>query len=497
MTKQEIKLMGLLMSGDKGSIHQALSLMDALGMETQEENDSLVSQVTEYLYNNASHENDYRDRTKTLRKELVRFKGGVYKELVDSVDSVIDSLWPNNKKPTGSVIHGKQTQTLDFMYLIEGDYGPDSYQFGLAYTFTGNLKKSLKQKGLIQKDDQVYPYYDEDYFRFDITFELDQINFNKLKLASTRSDTMRKLTKRQASRKLARGGLVEPKNAESRNKTSNYEMMTEEAKTIEKMLKKYGEVKTFFPRSGRYQGSINIDLSVPEYELSISIYITPEGYVAEVSDLGGYYQETFKGTPHNVDALVRKSIDLARQSVEDDYRKDNFMDAWDDDEDYGYRQASRKLDELYSQLTNNRRRARFHEGPEGTKEFEEWKAEQPEEFQEEWDANTEKYKDKFKQANLTRRQASRALDRLHAQVVGTKRTAARSIENDLEDLYEFLNEYDGLTAGGKKDFRYFLEGMFDNMEQPEEMAIIIYQYIAPLSKGIAKQLNALNAWLSN
>jgi len=39
--------------------------------------------------------------------------------------------------------------------------------------------------------------------------------------------------------------------------------------------------------------------------------------------------------------------------------------------------------------------------------------------------------------------------------------------------------------------------MFDRMGQPEEMAIIIYQYIAPLSKGIAKQLNALNAWLSN
>lgn len=47
------------------------------------------------------------------------------------------------------------------------------------------------------------------------------------------------------------------------------------------------------------------------------------------------------------------------------------------------------------------RNARFHEGPKGQKEFEEWKAEQPKEFQEEWDANTEEYGDQFKQASLS------------------------------------------------------------------------------------------------
>jgi hypothetical protein len=42
--------------------------------------------------------------------------------------------------------------------------------------------------------------------------------------------------------------------------------------------------------------------------------------------------------------------------------------------------------------------ARFHEGPEGREEWEEWFAEQPQEFQEEWESNTEEYGDQFKAA---------------------------------------------------------------------------------------------------
>jgi len=49
------------------------------------------------------------------------------------------------------------------------------------------------------------------------------------------------------------------------------------------------------------------------------------------------------------------------------------------------------------------RQARFKSGPEGRKEFEKWLADQPEDFQAEWDENTDKYKDKFKSAWLERR----------------------------------------------------------------------------------------------
>lgn len=42
--------------------------------------------------------------------------------------------------------------------------------------------------------------------------------------------------------------------------------------------------------------------------------------------------------------------------------------------------------------------ARFTEGPEGEREFQDWKEKQPEEFQQEWDRNTEEYGDKFKTA---------------------------------------------------------------------------------------------------
>ena len=56
--------------------------------------------------------------------------------------------------------------------------------------------------------------------------------------------------------------------------------------------------------------------------------------------------------------------------------------------------------------------ARFHEGPEGRKEFEEWKEDQPADFQEEWDANTEEFGDQFKKASRAPDNKSGALETL-------------------------------------------------------------------------------------
>jgi len=44
------------------------------------------------------------------------------------------------------------------------------------------------------------------------------------------------------------------------------------------------------------------------------------------------------------------------------------------------------------------KKARFSEGPEGEREFQDWFEDQPEDFQQEWEANTEEYGDKFKTA---------------------------------------------------------------------------------------------------
>jgi len=443
MTKQERKLMSLLMSGDKGSIHQALSLMDALGMETQETNDSLISQVTEYLYNNNTPENDYGERNRTLRKELVRFKGGVFKELVDSVDSVVNSLWPKDKKPTGSAIHGKNTQTLDFLYSIEGDYGPDSYQFGLAYTFTGDLKKSLKQKGLIQKDDQVYTYYDEDYFRFDVTLELNQINFNNLKLATTRSNAMRKLTKRQASLK-----LDELYRQLTHNKSALNNRSASAVYSTEVMAQILADVGAFTPLRKEFKLNPNMEVigtgekrydsegqgyreiipGVPIQYMAFSYggsSLKDELLISLVFQNWSEDQWVLKNVSSMSPVKLAKHIAkmIMQKAGQVDFERD--WDADGDEEDvstfYTDEGPNRRYSSKTSPVNGKHKRSRFKEGPEGTKEFEKWKAEQPEEFQEEWDANTEKYKDKFKQAKLTRRQASRALDRLHAQVVGTKR----------------------------------------------------------------------------
>jgi len=57
--------------------------------------------------------------------------------------------------------------------------------------------------------------------------------------------------------------------------------------------------------------------------------------------------------------------------------------------------------ELRKHLLPILKNARFHEGPEGEKEFREWFESQPQDFQDEWEENTEKYKDKFKTAANT------------------------------------------------------------------------------------------------
>lgn len=170
-----------------------------------------------------------------------------------------------------------------------------------------------------------------------------------------------------------------------------YNMDNKEEKTIAKMLKKYGRVKTFFPKSGKFKGLTNFELSVPEYELTVSLYLTPEGYVAIASDLNGSHEETFRGNLYSVEAFVERSIDIARQAWEENYQRDNFMQGWG------------ALDDISKYAGERNRRARFHEGPKGRKEFEKWKAEQPKEFQEEWDANTEEYGDKFKKARQNKR----------------------------------------------------------------------------------------------
>lgn len=52
--------------------------------------------------------------------------------------------------------------------------------------------------------------------------------------------------------------------------------------------------------------------------------------------------------------------------------------------------------ELREHLLPLLKHARFHEGPEGEKEFQEWFESQDQEFQDEWKENTDKYRDKFR-----------------------------------------------------------------------------------------------------
>lgn len=65
-----------------------------------------------------------------------------------------------------------------------------------------------------------------------------------------------------------------------------------------------------------------------------------------------------------------------------------------------YRRAQEGLLRGASELLPVEVKARFHEGPPGAKEFEDWKEDQPQEFQDDWDENTDEHKDKFKEARL-------------------------------------------------------------------------------------------------
>lgn len=56
-------------------------------------------------------------------------------------------------------------------------------------------------------------------------------------------------------------------------------------------------------------------------------------------------------------------------------------------------------DEIKDRDEQGSKKARFHEGPEGEREFREWFDDQPEDFQQEWEENTEEYGDKFKTAS--------------------------------------------------------------------------------------------------
>jgi hypothetical protein len=75
------------------------------------------------------------------------------------------------------------------------------------------------------------------------------------------------------------------------------------------------------------------------------------------------------------------------------------------------------------------KKARFHEGPQGRKEFKEWMGDQPEDFQEEWEANTEEYGDKFKNAS-----DFFAEDHLPGSYM------SRQNLRDINDMSEFIEE---------------------------------------------------------
>ena len=83
------------------------------------------------------------------------------------------------------------------------------------------------------------------------------------------------------------------------------------------------------------------------------------------------------------------------------YKKSNpeFAKKWDDmNEEYKdvVKDRAKELAKTAARLADTHM-AMFHTKEEGgTKEFEEWKAKQPASFQEEWDENTEKYKDVVK-----------------------------------------------------------------------------------------------------
>ena len=87
--------------------------------------------------------------------------------------------------------------------------------------------------------------------------------------------------------------------------------------------------------------------------------------------------------------------------------------------------------------------SRFHEGPKGKKEFKEWFEDQPEDFQDEWEENTEKYKDQFKKADLERQ------SRFHEGPKGKKEWKKWIKEQDFEDEWKVNTCMYGGTITGQ------------------------------------------------
>lgn len=350
MTNQEKKLFDLLISGNKNFIHQALSLMDVLGMGTTQKDSELIREAMDYLSENSDMDNDFRKRWRLLLKEQGRFKGGIVKDVIDLVEGIVQGCWDKYMKRdmTSFAMHSEgsfidpKAQTISFQYGTGGYYNFEmDADHDKAYYFIRCLNHELKKHGIIlaygKKD------IDENINKrsFSVMFEVDlnALNFNKL--ASTRSSTMRRLTKRQASQKL------DMLHAQLTNKTT----------------------KSNGRRSSRK--------------------MTARQATVELDRL---YNETFG----NKTTSRRSSRKMTA------------------------RQAQQELDRAYSRL---QRRARFSEGEKGRKEFVQWKSEQSEDFQEEWDENTDKNKKASRK--MTPKQASRALDRLHAKTFGTDRKANR------------------------------------------------------------------------
>jgi hypothetical protein len=82
------------------------------------------------------------------------------------------------------------------------------------------------------------------------------------------------------------------------------------------------------------------------------------------------------------------------------YIEQNFTQPLRLQPDYNERNAQDFLGEgsedLDDRMAEAYKESRFSKGEKGRKEFEKWKEEQGEDFQEEWEANTEKYKDVVK-----------------------------------------------------------------------------------------------------
>lgn len=559
--KQEEKIKSLLMSGDKSQINQALTLLDAFGMGTQEKDSELIREVTEYLYEEGSIDNDYLERSDTLRKEMVRFKGGVVKDLVDLVDSIVENCWSNTsprKKLTGSSSHTEKGQwsneELWFVYGVDGDYQFDDDNWYTAHNVVKCIRNALVRMGLIQKskaDDAVYPSYGRDSFSLQITLDLTQINFNKLKLSS-RSATMRKLTKRQASRKLNElyGQLTNTK--KQANEKYNYYFEVEaphgkikNERDMAKWLMEndlYNIEDAIFDYTDDYysdmQGEVIIkSIKVRDMEIysdqgtgwdsfygTADITWTFKGSMSKY-DGGGRRYATRKMTKRQaskkLDELHTKvtksarfhgrnkkaNLELKLKNVEIDLdgidvggnRRDLMAfieDEWDIYEDtfWSYAEDQYDIQDLYPNWDGSisaiedvkiksidieemdddgivegtvtfdvtifgrpfGKSARFSEGEKGRKEFQKWKKEQGEDFQEEWDEN------KKESSKMTPKQASRALDRLHAKTFGTDRKATRKQAGFYQD---FLKDALGGFLGKSTDLndnRVHFEGPRDS-----------------------------------